>query len=65
MSEHKKSKKREREPEVGFKKLGGVNFDTVVDRQVGDRRHERERMAREATQSEGVKVRMRGQLLAD
>lgn len=54
--ERKKSRK-ERDRELrddGLKKGGGVNFNLIVDRQVGDRRHERERDFKEMQSDLGV-----------
>ena len=38
----------------GLKKVGGVDFSAIVDRQVGDTRFERERAEKIKTQTEGV-----------
>ena len=55
---HKKSRKdREKEwKDDGLKKIGGVNFDAISDRQVGDKRHERERAQKLEIQQKGVAV---------
>lgn len=52
-----KKSKKERQKELrndGFTKVGGINFDQVVDRQVGDKRFERERDYQKKIQEEGV-----------
>lgn len=52
-----KKTKRERESEWrddGSKRLGGVDFTTLSDRQVGDKRYERDRAQKLDTQERGV-----------
>ncbi len=59
MSDSKKSSKKEREKELrndGFKRVGGVNYDTIVDRQVGDKRFERERAQKHSDKPINVPV---------
>ena len=53
----KKSSKKDREKDLrndGFKKVGSVNYDAVMDRQVGDKRFERERSFKLGVQEKGV-----------
>lgn len=53
----KKKSRKERESEWkvdGSKKVGGVDYSSVVDRQVGDIRYERDRQQKLDTQEKGV-----------
>lgn len=58
-SSKSKKTKRERESEWrddGSKKLGGVDFSALSDRQVGDKRYERDRAQKLDSQERGVAV---------